>query len=330
MLTIKENFLETIRGGSPDRFVKQHEAYANLLGNDPLTRVYNVKCVPGEEYVDAWGVTMRWEEGTPGKFPVHSDDKKVLKDITRWRDVVRAPSVKFAEEDWKHLADHAATIDRNEHLVMLTTLTGVFEQLHYLMGMQDTLTNFYLEPDEMKALINYIAEHKLSYMTQVFERVKVDAFFLCDDWGTAISTFLAPEMMREFFLEPYQRIYGCAKEHGVEVTIHHSDSYAATLVPLMIEMGIDVYQGCMSTNNTPELIEKYGGRISFQGDLDNGKLDTCDWSPELIRTDVERACRSCGKHHFIPCLIAAGPFSTYEGVYECVDQEIDRMSRLVF
>ena len=30
---------------------------------------------------------------------------------------------------------------------------------------------------------------------------------------------------------------------GVDVIVHHSDSYAATLVPYMIEMGIDVWQG---------------------------------------------------------------------------------------
>ena len=34
MLTIRENFMETIRGGHPDRFVKQYE-YQEWI-NDPL------------------------------------------------------------------------------------------------------------------------------------------------------------------------------------------------------------------------------------------------------------------------------------------------------
>jgi len=41
----------------------------------------------------------------------------------------------------------------------------------------------------------------------------------------------------------------------------------------MIDLGIDVFQGCMTTNNVPELVKKYGGKISFMGDLDNGVLD---------------------------------------------------------
>ena len=46
------------------------------------------------------------------------------------------------------------------------------------------------------------------------------------------------------------------------------DCYAATLVPMMIEAGIDIWQGCMTTNNVPELIKNYGGKISFIGDIE--------------------------------------------------------------
>ncbi len=55
--------------------------------------------------------------------------------------------------------------------------------------------------------------------------------------------------------------------------MHHSDSYAATLVPYMIEMGVDIWQGVMTTNNVPELMKKYGGQISFMGGIDSAKVD---------------------------------------------------------
>jgi hypothetical protein len=98
----------------------------------------------------------------------------------------------------------------------------------------------------------------------------------------------------------------------------------------MIEMGIDVWQGCMTTNNTPELVKQYGGQLTFMGDLDNGLLDREDWSEELIAKEVERACRSNGKLYFIPCLVRGLPGSTYPGVYEAVSKEIDRMSKEMF
>jgi hypothetical protein len=98
----------------------------------------------------------------------------------------------------------------------------------------------------------------------------------------------------------------------------------------MIEMGVDVFQGCLSTNNIPNLIKDYGPKISFMGGLDNGKLDKADWSPELIRDAVEQVCRENGKHYFIPCLTVGGDVSAFPGVYEAVSAEIDRMSKEMF
>jgi hypothetical protein len=50
-------------------------------------------------------------------------------------------------------------------------------------------------------------------------------------------------MFEDFFVEPYKQVYGYYKSHGCELIIHHSDSYGATLVPSMIEMGIAEWQG---------------------------------------------------------------------------------------
>ena len=69
---------------------------------------------------------------------------------------------------------------------------------------------------------------------------------------------MSVNMFNDFFLDAYKEIYGYYKSHGVEYVVHHSDSYAATLVPSMIEMGIDVFQGCMETNKVDELLKKYG------------------------------------------------------------------------
>jgi hypothetical protein len=98
----------------------------------------------------------------------------------------------------------------------------------------------------------------------------------------------------------------------------------------MIEMGVDVFQGCTTQNNVPELVKKYGGKISFMGDLNNGVLDKGDRTKELVKAEVERACRSNGKLYYIPCLTMGGPGSSFPGVYEAVDAEIDRMSREIF
>ena len=335
MLTKRQNFLETIRGGKPDRFVNQYEALSLLRKQgagfiDPINGAFP-RFAPGAPAVKgAWGVYLKFEEGQPGPMPLHDDAHKALRDIKKWKDTVKMPETKYPDSKWEEGAKFAESIDRKETFATASYGTGVFERLHYLMGMEDCFLNFYEEPALMHELIDYITEYELKFAAEITKYLKPDALFHHDDWGTQNSSFLSPDMFREFIKPAYQKIYGFYKSRGVEIVVHHSDSYAANLVPDMIDMGIDVYQGCMSTNNTPELVKKYGGRISFMGDLDNGVLDKADWSPELIRKEVERSCRSNGKLYFIPCLVMGGPSSIYPGVYEAVSKEIDRMSKELF
>ncbi|MGI6658209.1 MAG: uroporphyrinogen decarboxylase family protein [Dethiobacteraceae bacterium] len=333
MLTKKQNLLETIRGGKPDRFVNQFEAFAMVFG-DPLMANAGPMPAPGGEAVNGWGVTIRWPEHVPGPFPVHDEEHKVVKDITKWQQVVKAPSLETKEEDWTAIKEQAAAVDRDEQFVTVFGAPGIFEQLHYLMGMDDTLINFYEEPKAMHELIEYITEYKLGVARELVKHVRPDCLLHHDDWGSQISSFMSPEMFKEFIVPAFKKIYSFYKENGVELIVHHSDSYAANLVPYMIEMGIDIWQGCMSTNNIPELIKKYGGQISFMGGIDNGKVDRADWTEEKVAAETERVVRDVydkvGNLYFIPNTTVGGPGSTYPGVYDAVSREIARLNKEIF
>jgi len=330
MLSVRQNLLETIHGGKPDRFVNQYEFMQWLLMFDPISR--NSPPFPpyGGRMQNGWGVWLDWPKGLPGTFPMHDDAHRVIKDITKWKDVVKTPRTDYPESDWEDLKKAAAAVDRKEYFATAVYITGVFEMLHYLMGINDCLLNFYEEPEAMHELVDYITEYELKVADEICKHGHPDALFHHDDWGSAQSTFISPAMFDEFFLEPYKKIYGFYKKNGVEIIVHHSDSYAATLVPEMIEMGVDIFQGCISSNNVPELVKKYGKKISFMGDLDNSLLDKADWTRALVKKEVERACRTNGKHYFIPCLVQGCPGAANKGLYTAVTKEIDRMSGEMF
>ncbi|KPU44409.1 methylcobalamin:coenzyme M methyltransferase [Oxobacter pfennigii] len=328
MLTKRQNLLETIRGGNPDRFVNQWEAFG-LVSGDPIA-AKSPRPLKGQEIVNSWGVTIRFPENTPGPFPVHDYEHKVIKDITKWKETVKAPSLDAPTEAWDAIKAQAAAVDRNEKFLAMTIAPGIFEQVHYLMGMDDTLLNFYEEPEAMHELIDFITDWKIEYSKLLVKHIKPEVIIHHDDWGSQINSFLSPEMFAEFIVPAFKKLYGFYKANGVQLIVHHSDSYGANLVPYMIEMGIDIWQGAMTANNIPKLIKKYGGQISFMGDINNGVVDVSDWTPELIAREVERACRSCGKLYFIPNTTMGGPMSTYPGVYEAVSAEIDRMNKILF
>ncbi|WP_022666390.1 uroporphyrinogen decarboxylase family protein [Desulfospira joergensenii] len=325
MLTKRQNLMETIKGGNPDRFVNQYE-FLNIILEAPL----RTRPQRGETITNEWGITYSWPEDQLGPFPVHDNGKMVLTDITKWKEQVTFPSVIFPEEHWEAAVKHAESVDRNDQFVTIFFASGTFEMTHMLMGMENAMMNLYEEPELMKELIDGLVDYEIEYAKQAIKYLKPDALFHHDDWGSQISSFMSPDMFREFYLEPYKKAYGFWKDNGVELIVHHSDSYAANLVPHMIEMGIDIWQGVMTTNNTPELIKKYGGKISFMGELDSGPLDHPDWDAKVIAEHVEKACKSCGKQYFIPCLTQGLHFSSFPGVYDAATEAINQMSKKMF
>ena len=329
MLSPRQNLLETIHGGHPDRFVNQYEFIRFVMGTPFSLRNPNPRM--GElNVVNAWGVTKSFPVGTPGAFPVHTPDKIVIKDIECWQDYLKVPNVVYDAEEWEPFIKQAEEIDRSQYFVSPFVAPGIFEQCHYLLEIQNCLMAFYTNPDEMHELIDCLTEWELQYAAEICKYIKPDCLFHHDDWGSQQSTFISPDMFREFYKPAYEKVYGYYKAHGVELIVHHSDSYAATLVPDMIDMGIDIWQGVMTSNNIPELIKKYGGKISFMGGIDSATVDYPGWSEEDVRREVRRACDECGKLYFIPNASQGLPMSTFPGVYDALTREIDLYSKEVF
>ncbi len=328
MLTERENFLEVINRGKPDRFANQYDALRNI----PTPRLANNNnAAPGElNKVTAWGYTVSWAEGQPGQFPVHNADTIVMPDVEEWRETVKAPKSIWTAGEWEPFIEKVEAVDRKEFLVAAVDAPGTFELCHYLGEITNILMAFYESPDDLKDLIKYITEWRLNIAEGVCKYMKPDALFAHDDWGTDVSTFVSPEMFDEFFLDSYKELYGYYHDHGVNIVIHHSDSYAATLVPSMIEMGINVWQGCVEKNDIPSLISQYGDKISFMGGLDSTVIDTPNWSHEVCMREVEKMCNACGPLSYIPCQTAGFEDSTFPGVYEEVRKDISEYSKLYF
>ena len=328
MLTAKQNMQECIRGGNPERFVNQYEAIM-LLFHPYMMHSGSVS--KGQmNVVNAWGVTNSFPDNVPGGFPVHTPEKIVVKDIEHWRDYVKSPPLKFTDEEWAIFKAQYDEIDGTQAYKAPFIAPGLFEQTHHLCEIANALMYYITNPDEMHELIDYITEWELELAEGICKYLKPDAMFHHDDWGSEKSTFMNPNMFADFFVEPYKKIYGYYHDHGVELVIHHADSYAVTLVPYMIEMGIDIWQGCMESNNLPELVKKYGGQITFMGGIDNKSVDFTGWTQDDCKAAARKACSGCGSKYFIPCITQGGPGSVYPGTYMALTEEIDKYSEEVF
>jgi len=326
MLTAKENMREVIRGGKPDRFVNQYEAISLLF--HPFLLASPLLKKGDENVVNAWGVTNSFPANVPGAFPVHTPDKIVVKDIEHWQDYVHAPSLKFPDELWNVCKDMYAAVDGTKAYKATFVAPGLFEQCHHLCSIEEALMNYMEYPDEMHDLIKYLTDWELELAEGICSNLHPDALFHHDDFGSEQNSFLRPSVFEDFFLEAYQQIYGYYHSHGVEFVIHHSDSYCANIVPIMIDMGIDVWQGCMHSNNVPELIKQYGGKMTFMGEIDNKQVDFDGWTQADCEKAALNAINTCGAaadgKFFIPCITQGGPGSLYDGTYKGIWDAIDQ------
>ena len=204
--------------------------------------------------------------------------------------------------------------------------TGIFEQCHFLMGFEDTLMNFLLEPEYMHELVDAVAEYRFQYTKLLVDNLKPDVILSHDDWGSKRSLFMQPDIWREFFKEHYRRIYGYMKEHGV-IILHHADSFCEPIVEDMVDVGIDVWQGVLPENDIVRLQKELDGRMVLMGGID-ATIDRKDATDEEIRADVRRACSTYGPGgHYIPCMTYGLAGTIYPKTDEIIADEIERYNR---
>ena len=323
-MTAKEIFLELLKpDGRPERQLVQYEALQMALG-DPIGRYLHQGRMPGATITDRWGTVIEWPADAPGSMPLVTEENKVIKDITRWRDYAHAPdfiSHSSDQEVWESFRAKVRELAGDERLVAGFMGTGIFEQCHFLMPFQDVLTNLYDHPKEMHELIDYITEYRLSYVKHLIENLKPDVIFSHDDWGTKDALFMKPEMWREFFKEPYRRFYGYIREQGV-IAIHHADSFLAPIVEDMAEIGIQVWQGVLPENDIPALQKRLNGSMVLMGGI-GAAIDREDAGEEEVRKYVHDALHEyCPGGHFIPSITYGLAGTVYRHVDPWIDDEI--------
>ena len=333
MLSKRDNFLETIRGGKPDRFVKQYE-FLDLVIGDPVNFYVRGKRYPGmEPNIDKWGCRTLWPEGEPGAIP--DPTFHLIEDIENWKDVVKVPDLIGncdAADLWEPYLERCKEVYREDKMLAMFAPTGIFERMHNLMGFEETFINLMEEPELMAELAEAIADYRLDDFKLMIEHVHPDVLLAHDDWGTKTQLFFPPDIWRKVYKPQYERIYKYVHDQGI-IVIHHSDSFNEPIVKDMIDCHIDIWQGALATNDIVRLQEETVGKITFMGGLETNVVDSVSSTEEGVREEVRRACRTYGPQgYFIPSVTYGDPFGTivYKEAYEIIDDEIDKMSEEMF
>ena len=139
----------------------------------------------------------------------------------------------------------------------------------YLRGMEAIYMDMRSEPDLAHAVFARIRSFYRSYAERIVEatRGKLDILLMGDDFGSQVGPLVSPNMWLEFLGQGFAEYVDIAKSHGVRV-MHHTCGAVRSLIPLMMERGLDILQSLQpeAARMAPrELKGEFGGRLAFHG-----------------------------------------------------------------
>jgi len=323
-MTAKETITAMMKGEKPDTIVNGWDAF-QVIFDDLLMNTSPAR--PGVTVVDAWGVTMCWEDlSQPGSMPSEDPELLACPDVTRWKEYLTPPEIRNRTFDWTGGLAQKAAAHAAGKFAMGFMPVGVFELCHNILGFEETLVNFLLEPEAMHELIDAIFDYKLACIEQLAANLKPDGILFHDDWGSRDSLLIAPDIWREFFKPGYTKLYQYAHDQGMFI-LHHSDSNNELIARDMEEIGIDIWQGALPQCDLAKLQKELPGNMLFMGGIDAAVVDHADIQPEIVRNEVIRACNAyCPGGKFIPSMTYGMAGAIFSGVDDIIADTISELN----
>ena len=290
MLTPKENYLRVLNKEIPEyipmytfgKMPGDTEEPANALIEPAL--VIEHRLAGGGK--DVWGVEYVPTAET-GNALLPKPNEFILDDITKWRDVIKAPDLDNI--DWEAMAaKQLANVDRSQTAVAFGLHVGYFQNLMAFMGFTDGLMALYEEPEECKALLEYLCDFYCKVAEKCIDYYKPDIYTMMDDTAAWANPFISLDMYKEFFVPVYDRQAKFGRDRGLPITFHNCGK-CEIFLDEMVKFGVTCWDPAQTCNDLLGIKEKYGRDLVLTGCWDGkGRLLEDDVTDEEIREAVKK------------------------------------------
>jgi uroporphyrinogen decarboxylase len=168
-----------------------------------------------------------------------------------------------------------------------------WERYQFLRGSEQAMMDL-ADPD---ALTRGVLEAVHQYYVREFKfwaTTDVDAFFFMDDWGSQGNLLINPVLWREVFKPMYAEYAKIAHDAGKFIFMH-SDGHILSILPDLIEAGIDAVNSQLFCMDMAEIAKAAKGKITFWGEIDRQHI-----LPSTDPEDGRRAVRQVAEHLYDP------------------------------
>ena len=264
----KENALRTIRFDDPEYVMTgmpshglgylgvNHEGYDGSGHHLPV----------GSTWTDIWGTVWRKEqEGVMG-FMQHYP----LADLPR-----ALRSYPWPDPDDERICgpiyERVRAWNPDETFLGGSHRCTLWERTYKLVGMEDHMVYFHTEPEAVRELLHRVMDFQLG-IARHYVACGVESVGLSDDLGTQSGLLLSPEVVREFFVPEYRRLFDFYKSRGVIMSFH-SCGHIVELLEIFMDLGVDVLNPVQSTANDLDQVRRITqGRMALHGAVSTATL----------------------------------------------------------
>ena len=193
---------------------------------------------------------------------------------------------------WKTLREKALQLRAStDKALMIVCGCNLFEWGTFLRRMDNFLMDLLCEPDQVARMLDQLLERHLATLAKVCDSVGdiVDIIRFGDDLGMTSGPFMDVDTYRSLFKPRHKQLCDYVKTHSQMHTFIHSCGSISSLMPDLIEAGIEIFNPVQTNARQmePEFLKKefgqdctfWGGGVETVGTLNNG-------TPEQVREQV--------------------------------------------
>ena len=208
---------------------------------------------------------------------------------------------RYVHSPWDHTQDPDFCKTLREKTLQLRASTdkalmivcgcNLFEWGTFLRRMDNFLMDLLCEPDQVARMLDQLLERHLATLAKVCDSVGdiVDIIRFGDDLGMTSGPFMDVDTYRSLFKPRHKQLCDYVKTHSQMHTFIHSCGSISSLMPDLIEAGIEIFNPVQTNARQmePEFLKKefgqdctfWGGGVETVGTLNNG-------TPKQVREQV--------------------------------------------
>lgn len=288
-------FQQTMRYGTPDRVVYFEEGI-----RQGVLKSWHDQGFPRDANLSDMFHTDLREEIRPELDPLPYPEiwPTSQKDLPEFKRRLDPEDPKRLPIDW---AKQVLRIKEQDSVRMLRVHQGFFQA----MGVNDWgrfNELIYLlsdDPDFVRRAMLIYGEFAAGLAERILVDLEVDAAIFSEPIGGNHGSLISPKMYEEFVLVSYDPIVNVLRKYGVETIILRTYANMRSLIPSMLNWGINCLWACEVNIEAMDYIDlrrTYGHQLRLIGGID---LDILRSGKEIIRREIER---------IVPPLIADGGY----------------------